>query len=148
MKPINRSRLAPVKPKRTSPKPYTQNMFATHQNTQLVEMLKSLSLCPCRARMQLQNTSMSLDIEFAHVSGMHTSLSVCHYRAKTFTLNPKHKKANQGQPRVKVNPQSNHQIPKIVGMAWHRLGGQGSRQNGPGRILLAMAIELKTKKTD
>ena len=33
------------------------------------------------------------------------------------TLNPKPRHANQGQPRLKVNSQSNHQIRKTLGVA-------------------------------
>ena len=54
-------------------------------------MLKSFSLSPCRARMQLQKTSISLDIELAHFIEMHKSLSLYSCRAKTHqpkTLHP------------------------------------------------------------
>ena len=63
----------------TTHKPETQhsNMFATHAknththtHTNVIEMHESLFLGPCRARKQLQNTTMSSDIEFTHLTKM------------------------------------------------------------------------------
>ena len=42
----------------------------------------------------------------------------------------------------------NHNLLMNYGVACHRLTGQGSRPNAPGRILIAMAIELKQQKTN
>ena len=53
------------------------------------------------------------------------------------------KKVNQGQPRRTVNLQLNYQFRVTLGVAWHRLGRQGSRQNVLGRVRIVMAIGLK-----
>ena len=44
------------------------------QITYLIEMVKSLSLSPCRSRMHLQKTTMSSDIKFTHFKQIHKSL--------------------------------------------------------------------------
>ena len=63
----------------------------TKQNTYLIEMRKSLSPGPCRARVPIRKTTVSSDIEFTHLIDMHKSLSLCPCRARThqlYTINP------------------------------------------------------------
>ena len=92
---------------------------------------------------------MSSGIEFTHFIEMQKTKNalarrLC--RRKLFLEIQKSKTLKRHQPRLEVNLQSNHQVRKQVGVAWHRLSRQGSRQNVPGRILLATAIELKQKQ--
>ena len=55
--------------------PTPKQVHDRYNSTHLIEMRESLSLCPCRANMQLRNTTMSSDIEFTHIVEMSNSLS-------------------------------------------------------------------------
>ena len=48
---LSRSRSTPVERKRTNLKPYPKQCSSHIENTYLIEIQKSFSLCPCRARM-------------------------------------------------------------------------------------------------
>ena len=83
-----------------SPAAYSSNI----KNTYFIEIIQSLSLSPCRARMQLQKTTMSSDIEFTHFIELHQSLSLCPCRANTYQPNTQH-------PTMSITHRNMHAFP-------------------------------------
>ena len=56
----------------------------------------------------------------------------------------KSKNVNRRQPRLMVKPIQNHMFLQISGVAWGRLGGQGSRPNAPGQDPYSHGYSIKT----
>ena len=80
LKCVNRSRSAPAEGRYNFQK---TAMSSDIEVTHLIEMRKSLSLCPCRAIIPFQKTTMSSGIEFTHFIETYKSLLLGPCRVNT-----------------------------------------------------------------